>query len=141
MKICTKCGESKPLDQFYVYSPENNLRRGSCATCHSKRAREWIAANPERARATSRRRLLREKYGLNTEQYDALLEAQGGCCACCGSTEPRGKGEQTFAVDHDHETGQLRGILCHPCNRAIGLLGDTAEGVRKALLYLTQDIS
>ena len=74
-------------------------------------------------------------YGLTVADYEALVEKQGGRCACCGATEP-GRGHVRWCVDHDHKTGQIRGLLCHRCNAGIGLLGDDLESVMRAVVYL-----
>lgn len=111
-------------------------RRGS-----AYRAR--IIANPDAAAAVSRRNrrsgLLR-RYGISVERYEALLASQCGCCACCGRldvgrTGPLARGLHLL-VDHDHVTGEVRGLVCHKCNVGIGALGDTVEGVKRALAYL-----
>ncbi len=73
-----------------------------------------------------------KRYGVSPEQYDAMYEAQGGVCAIC-RTEG---GSYRLAVDHDHATDQIRGLLCSNCNAAIGLLQDKPEYLSSALLYL-----
>lgn len=98
--------------------------------------KRWQAANADRI-AEKRygwRRTLRT-FGWTPEDYDRQLEAQGGVCAICGSRSP-GKRLTKFCVDHDHETGTVRGLLCTSCNQGIGLLGDTLEGVEAAAAYL-----
>lgn len=70
------------------------------------------------------------KYGLTQADYARILKEQAGVCAICSKTHPR------MCVDHCHETGKVRGILCSPCNRAIGQLGDTVEHVQRAVTYL-----
>jgi Recombination endonuclease VII len=80
--------------------------------------RRWKAENPALATRLRRERNWRSKYGIGQAEYDAMLAAQGGKCALfevCGSTEP-GRGHRYWIVDHDHETGKLRGLLCHKCN-------------------------
>lgn len=74
---------------------------------------------------------LKRFYGLSAEEYYALLEKQKGLCALCG-VKPTGK----LVVDHCHKTGRIRGILCRKCNLGLGLLGDTAEFLAKAVAYL-----
>jgi hypothetical protein len=74
------------------------------------------------------------RYGLTPATYEALLAAQGGKCACCGVAANR-DGRRMF-IDHDHATGMVRGILCNSCNLGIGALGDSVDGVRRALAYL-----
>lgn len=76
-------------------------------------------------------------YGLPAEEYDRLLEFQEGRCAICGN-KPSGK--TRLAVDHDHQTGEVRGLLCageRGCNRALGILHDNLEVVSRARTYLT----
>jgi len=82
------------------------------------------------------------KYGLTQAEFEALLEKQGGKCAICNTTNPVGEGNTTakrsfsFAVDHCHETGKVRGLLCNPCNRGIGFLKDSPELLETAAKYL-----
>lgn len=99
------------------------------------KARERYHRNPEAAAKASRKWWLKKKYGLTLEQYDQMLSDQGGGCAICGGKESRGY-QVNFHVDHDHATGAVRGLLCAPCNTAIGLLQDDHEVVLRAALYL-----
>lgn len=78
--------------------------------------------------------LIRKKYGITKNQYDNLLQKQGGGCAICGRVEePDGR---RLSIDHDHNTGEVRGILCNNCNNGIGSFGDDIEGMHKAISYL-----
>jgi len=86
--------------------------------------------------------MLKHRYGMTVEDLRSLFEQQEGLCAVCsgaicictyaGSKECTDKA----LVDHNHDTGKVRGLLCYACNTAIGKLGDSARGVRNALLYL-----
>jgi len=78
-------------------------------------------------------RRLKSNFGITKEDYETLFEAQHGVCASCGKSEPNGR---RLAVDHDHDTDKIRGLLCTNCNTGIGLLGDTLDGLRKAEKYL-----
>lgn len=74
-------------------------------------------------------------YGLTVADYDAILDTQDGKCAICGSTDPKGK-RGNFSVDHCHESGRVRGLLCTPCNAGIGQLGDSIDRLAVAIEYL-----
>ncbi|WP_432010189.1 endonuclease VII domain-containing protein [Streptomyces cucumeris] len=144
LKTCRKCGVVKPLDEFSLSrratATTNAVYRSDCKACCSARAKQWIADNSERASASKRRANLAKNYGLTVAGYDALLRKQGGVCAVCGKDEPNAHGRTgkkfRLAVDHCHETGQVRGLLCQKCNRAIGLLSDDPILMRKAISYL-----
>jgi hypothetical protein len=90
----------------------------------------WKAKNPGHWRD----RQLRKKYGISWAEYQALFARQGGLCAICGTDKPGGRG--LMAVDHDHKTGQIRGLLCNLCNRGLGQFRDNAKTLRNAAEYL-----
>ena len=69
------------------------------------------------------------RHGLTAAQFKALSDTHAVCAIChCH--------DESLVIDHDHHTGQIRGLLCNPCNRAIGMLGDDAEVVQAAADYL-----
>lgn len=92
----------------------------------------WQRENPERYAAARREHKMR-RYGLTPAQYEALLVSQGGVCAICGDEERDG---WDFAIDHEHGSGRVRGLLCRRCNVGIGLLRDDADVVEAAARYL-----
>lgn len=78
--------------------------------------------------------VLRNKYGVTSAERDALLDQQGGVCAICGAGLCPERG--VLAVDHDHDTGEVRGILCQPCNRGLGDFRDSPALLLAAAEYL-----
>ncbi len=76
------------------------------------------------------------KHGLTVADYDRMLAAQRGRCAICRSKDPRGAGR--WHIDHDHVTGQVRGLLCSNCNLALGYLGDDPEIIKAAARYVAK---
>jgi hypothetical protein len=87
----------------------------------------------EKNKIAGRERKLIRKYGLSTAAFQDMLNGQGGACASCGLDD---WGFHGPVVDHDHTTGDIRGILCSGCNRAAGLLHDNPERVIKLAEYL-----
>lgn len=81
-------------------------------------------------RRSKREQNLWHRYGITEAEFDTLLAQQGGGCAICGR-------QTTLCVDHDHDTGEVRGILCRECNRALGLFGDDSDTLERAAKYLS----
>lgn len=80
---------------------------------------------------------LRRYYGLSQEGWERLFEGQGRCCAICGTNNPRTKsGRNPWHMDHDHVTGENRGILCFRCNVMLGNSGDDISVLAAAIHYL-----
>lgn len=93
----------------------------------------YRAANPGRQRAY----WIKSVYGLTAEAFDEMFSAQGGRCGICGTDQPSGEGKiAQWNIDHCHDSGAVRGILCSPCNIGIGQLRDDPSLLRKALAYL-----
>lgn len=103
-----------------------------------ERTHKWRAANTNKVREQNNRRAkdahLKNKYGLTRTQFNEMLAAQGGCCAICGTTKPGGRG--TFHVDHCHNTGNIRSLLCNRCNNGLGHFNDNPELLEFAANYL-----
>jgi hypothetical protein len=78
-----------------------------------------------------RRLKLKRKYGMSLEEFDRILAEQGGACAICGQTS-----NETLCVDHCHQTGKVRGLLCRRCNGGLGCYGDNPLFMSKAVAYL-----
>lgn len=87
----------------------------------------------EKERIRVRERVRRVNYGCTPEMFDALLASQDGKCAVCGGLPSR---KQTWHVDHDHDTGKIRGILCHSCNAVLGWSRESREILALAAEYL-----
>ena len=127
-KPCSKCGEDVPLDAFARNAHAKDGRRTICRNCTKR-------VDAERYKQSVRESLLEKRYGLSQSEYVELLDYQQGACALCRSRRPGGRWDR-FSVDHCHETGRVRGLLCYNCNRALGMLGDTPASLKKALEYV-----
>jgi len=94
----------------------------------------YAKKHPEKVRSKRIRQTL-ARYGLTLEQYDAILQSQGGVCAVCKMD----RGTRRMAVDHDHKTNKVRGLLCQFCNTALGKFLDNVEILKRAILYLEKN--
>lgn len=133
-KICKKCGEEKDV-KLFSKPTDRKHPRNYCRACDAASTKAWAAANPEKNRRRARRTMLRSKYNLTLEEYDTILASQGFCCAICKTTETRNKYGH-FVVDHDHRTGQVRGLLCDACNIGLGGFRDNPVSLEAAIRYL-----
>jgi hypothetical protein len=139
-KICARCQATKTSDEFPKY--KDGTLRSWCRTCTNAymRAKDYQRTTEE-SPEVKRDRHLRHKYGISSAEYDALFLAQGGVCAICGRAETgvggrHGKTPVQLAVDHNHETGAIRALLCNQCNRGLGCFGDDERQLQVAIDYL-----
>lgn len=141
-RTCRDCGVAKPLALMKKNRACKYGVQRMCNACSSEREMRQRDANPDIALNSH---LLR-KFGITLARYNELLEQQGGVCAICGEPPASILGHVSrrqgcavrprLVVDHCHETGQVRGLLCTRCNRGIGFLKDSTTLVASALGYL-----
>lgn len=124
-KWCNDCQAFKPLDEFGVDRRRASGRTTYCKPCHNKRSDE----SRQRLYGGGREYHLRERYGIGQVHVDRILAMQGGKCAGCGKPDPE-------HVDHDHATGEVRGLLCFNCNQALGNVRDDARILENLIEYL-----
>ena len=124
-KTCVRCEETKNASEFSL-TPSKNYR-GTCKACRSLQNSGY----------EGRQRKLKRKYGITHDDYLDMLEDQNGCCLGCGASaedQPYG----VLDVDHNHKTEKVRGLLCNPCNRLLGLSGDSSKVLLSLVSYLNE---
>jgi len=164
LRRCSLCGVEKSLESFYREKSARDGYRRDCKECFAARAKENYAKNRERdiarvkkwqqenadrlnayrrqyrqrpdVKVRDRAAHLKRKFGITAAQYDAMLASQGGVCAICGDAP---KDDVSLHVDHEHESGRVRGLLCMRCNNALGLFKEDEELLWSALTYLGAD--
>lgn len=165
-KECTKCNVVKATSEFFRQARNRDGLFGACKVCVTATNQKWHDDNLDRYQETARRYAAAHREQRNTRQrawyqvnarrvaelkrksrlkargltatsYDALLENQKGVCAICGGP-PLGRWGR-FAVDHDHATGETRGLLCQNCNTGLGKFGDELDLLTKAVKYLASE--
>lgn len=128
MKTCSKCKETKPYSEFQKRNTKNGYR-GQCKQCRNAVNRSYY----DPIKRTEYH--LRDAYGITLADYDRMLLAQGGVCGnpACSRRPEEG---QRLCIDHNHQTGVIRGLLCNGCNTAAGLAQDHPEVLRGLADYL-----
>lgn len=121
LRRCSSCKEKKLLAEFHNYQQKNLEGPGRCKECTAK---DWI----------------RFRYKIEPEVFFGLAKQQNGRCAIClidlEVSSESARMRRLSAIDHCHETGAVRGLLCRSCNTGIGFLGDSAKQLRAAAHYL-----
>ena len=125
LRHCWKCKQDLPLDQFGKNKAEIGGLTRLCKPCAAKQQHEHR---------------MRAHFGISAEEYQERLEKQGGTCAICNATAGNKEGDR-LAVDHDHETGEVRGLLCAACNRGVGYFQDDPMLLKRAADYLNKEKS
>lgn len=139
-KTCNGCNVDRPVSDFHKCAAAPDGLAWRCIHCR----KDYLVANRdliyERERRYEAQHSNRTKYLLSPEDYHSMLADQGGGCAICGQQESfvaakTGK-PRRFAIDHDHETGRIRGLLCTRCNLALGSFCDDPARLQNAIDYL-----
>src|SRR3990167_4902244 len=161
-RICTKCGAEKRLLLDFHRSPRSRAGRSRickyCTLVYEREYREknkqsvldnarryrsenkesinaykraWFRTNPTKSREYG----LKQSFGISLQDYDKMLEKQGGGCAICGSR--KSQRWEALCVDHCHKTGSIRGLLCVQCNAGIGFFRDNIHVLTRAIEYIS----
>lgn len=164
MKACSKCRATKDESEFYADSRAGRGLKSECKQCHKAAVtarqklphiraianarqmerRRIAGVQPKRAfgseserlaarHATGHKSRLRTQYGLSVDEHAAMLQRQGGKCAICNGPPTS---RRPLAIDHDHATGKVRGLLCDRCNHGLGHFRDSADVMVAAIAYL-----
>ena len=140
---CKPC-DSDHQKEYRERDPAGYLARvRQRALKYRRKHPERVRANWKKWRARGRDTIvngdLRRTFGISLADYNAMLKAQGGTCAICRRPETfklAGKARPRLSVDHDHQTGKIRGLLCHKCNRGLGNFEDDVKRLLAAGAYL-----
>lgn len=128
-KRCARCEIVKSVESFYRNGRTSDGRQSWCKDCQkSKRSSldKWNRGY------SAWKAQLRKSFDMTPEDYFEMLESQNGVCWICEKED----GDRRLAVDHDHETGEIRGLLCRNCNVGLGHFKDSASLLARAILYL-----
>ncbi|GAG47941.1 unnamed protein product [marine sediment metagenome] len=145
IKICSKCKQNKFISDFGVQNDRKSGRRSACKDCDAitqkkrrkenpdkyiKATRRWQLQNPDKVRNA---KLIRT-FGITLEQYNEMFNEQNGCCVICGKHQSELK--LSLAVDHNHDGGNIRQLLCNHCNLILGLVQDNISLLEEFIKYV-----
>lgn len=145
-RVCRTCQKVKPTSCFHMHK-KSGFWRSECKTCSHERRLKRFADHPELKEIARKKSQARDKancernyykyilkqYGLTKDDYQILVRRSSGLCEICRNPPVS---RVRLAIDHDHETGKVRGLLCDKCNTAIGKLGDSTGSLFSAIDYL-----
>jgi len=161
IKVCTKCGEDKTVENFYYVVGNKDHLHSWCKPCvneynktsyknnRDKRLEthnSWYKINREEILirrnanydpAKEREASLKRLYGITLEDYKKLFQEQKGVCAICKEYKVTNKSDKLY-VDHNHTTGNVRGLLCHFCNQGLGNFEDNINLLQSSIDYLNK---
>lgn len=167
MKLCKRCGVEKTLEEFSKHKKCKDGRQGTCVTCTAATTAAWTENNWERKQTIDREyekrnpmrksisrylkksldpiklsnlerdRNMYKRYGITIEEYGQLFYTQEGNCKICKRSHK--EFARGLVIDHNHMTGKVRGLLCDPCNRALGYFRENIATMESAIQYVNQD--
>ncbi len=144
-KKCNCCGEIKSTTEFYKQKRCDGKWGfcSSCKKCEAKRVKKYYKENPEKTNKNNAKKNLKRKYGITPEDKENMLKKQNYKCSICGKEiflfgESKKDMEKIACVDHDHATGEVRGLLCNNCNKGLGNFKDNQEYLSNAISYLKE---
>lgn len=143
MKTCTKCQESKKMSDFYSDKSKKDGKNSFCKQCQTLKNYKWSKKNNDynakyakdwrsTRKISEKDKKLKSRYGITMNEFEELNKKQNKVCAICGGINR----DRTLAVDHCHDTGNVRGLLCSRCNIGLGLFKDNQKLLAKAIDYL-----
>ena len=136
-KICSICRQEKPLSEYYRRKTRKNAVQSACKICCLKRLNDFNKTKEGKICQKNyfekhQRRYTILQAGLTIKDYDNIFERQNECCAICGKHQS--KFTKHFDIDHNHKTGEIRGLLCHNCNKNLGLYENNQRNFKQHIV-------
>ena len=138
MKTCSKCKIEKSLKEYNRFFRKDRQKFYTycyCKICAVESTKKWQKKNPDRTKIIKNRSRIKVTYGITEEQYREQIDRQKNKCAICGNKESYTK----LVIDHNHVTGKVRKLLCHNCNKVLGLIKENKKTLRQMINYLEKE--
>ncbi len=132
MKVCSVCGTNKSLTEFYGRGGGRPGVSSACKSCHILKSRHYTKKrSSETVNRSARNSRLKREYGISIDEFDQMVSTHRGICPICSRTTTR------WVVDHDHNSGEVRDVICATCNIGLGIFLDSSEVLSRASNYLS----
>lgn len=131
---CGKCHQELPVSEFNKDRSRKSGYAWHCKKCRKEYDQGYHSDNRTERLENMRKVSYARRYKISIEQYDAMFEQQNNQCAICGDSA--GYKGKRLAVDHNHETGEIRGLLCDRCNLVLGKVKDNPDLLAEMVAYL-----
>jgi hypothetical protein len=135
-KRCSFCKKFKKFDQFHKNRHAYYGLRSRCKICENSECRQKYSKNPQYYKNMTESSL-KHRYGISIKEYNEMMDRQNGFCAICGIHKDYLN--YRLFVDHNHRTGEIRGLLCPKCNAGLGSFKDDVKLLEKAIQYCKMD--
>lgn len=146
MRTCTKCKIEKEEKCFSIDKYHNRLFSW-CKSCRNEKNKKWMHDNKDKIKANKKEKyqenkekvrwqIVKRKYGISENDYLEMLKQQKNGCAICGTMDAKHWETNNLLIDHCHNTGKVRGLLCNRCNTTLGLVNDDIKILKRMITYL-----
>lgn len=133
MKKCTKCDTIKGFEEFHKDVNKADGYRTICKECRVPRSAKHYKDNSDEIKAKVKTYWLRSRYGIGMDELESLLARQDYSCLICEESI-----SESYHIDHNHDSGEVRGLLCGCCNRGLGIFKDSPDRLLNAHKYLIE---
>lgn len=137
MKTCSRCKQNKEDHEFRVDKRMICGLRSQCRKCEISYQRQHRKDNPDLYKERDRASKLKGNYNITSTEYNSLLVKQDGKCVICGAHYT--KLNKGLVIDHNHNTNEIRGLLCSNCNCVLGLVYDNIDILKEMIKYLRDE--
>ena len=134
-KRCCHCKKVKPVEDFHRDKTTSDGLNRRCNICDGESNKAYYQSKHESEPEYYQNQHLKTRFGITLADYDKMAEIQNGVCAICSESEVR-KDRARLSIDHNHETGKIRALLCDRCNRLIGIAKEDIILLNKVIKYL-----
>lgn len=139
LRKCTSCDTvaytTEDLILFVSHHQAKHGKKNLCNVCGRKKGKQWRTENKELVKELDKWNKVKSRYGITKDEYNTMFEKQNGTCKICKTHQA--DLQRGLVIDHCHDTGEVRGLLCDKCNKGLGFFEDNAETMLSAITYLT----